>query len=87
MAEVAGAAVLVAPGDVEALAGALDTALSGSEEDRAVSERRMLGFAIVGRHTWERSTDLHIAAYRTAARASPLTPDGSLSRRRRAPGV
>jgi glycosyltransferase involved in cell wall biosynthesis len=69
MEEVAGAsAVLVPPGDADALAGALDAALTGSGDDRAGSERRTLGFAIVDRHTWEQSTDLHIAAYRMAAR-------------------
>jgi glycosyltransferase involved in cell wall biosynthesis len=69
MEEIAGAsAVLVPPGDADALAGALDAALTGGGDERAASERRTLGFAIVDRHTWGHSTDLHIAAYRTAAR-------------------
>ena len=67
MEEVAGAsAVLVTPGDVDELAGALDAVLRGAGDDRAASERRALGFGIVERHTWERSTDLHVSAYRLA---------------------
>ncbi len=67
MEEVAGAsAVLVTPGDVDELAGALDAALRGTGGDRVTSERRALGFGIVDRHTWERSTDLHVEAYRLA---------------------
>jgi glycosyltransferase involved in cell wall biosynthesis len=68
MEEVAGSsAVLVNPGDTGGLAEALEAVLRGAGDDRAASERRALGFAIVGRHTWERSADLHVAAYRTAA--------------------
>ena len=67
MEEVAGSsALLVPPGDVDMLAGALDEALGGRVDDRAAAERRSLGFDIVERHTWERSTDLHVAAYRKA---------------------
>jgi glycosyltransferase involved in cell wall biosynthesis len=67
MEEVAGAsALLVPPGDAGALSDILDDALSGRGDDRVAAERRALGFAIVERHTWERSTDLHVAAYRTA---------------------
>ncbi len=67
MEEVAGAsAVLVAPGDADELAGVLDAVLRGAGDDREASERRALGFEIVGRHTWDRSTDLHVAAYRRA---------------------
>jgi glycosyltransferase involved in cell wall biosynthesis len=69
MEEVAGAsAVLVPPGDAGALAEALDAALGGAGDDRGASERRELGFTVVGRHTWGRSIDLHVSAYRTAAR-------------------
>jgi len=69
MEEVAGAsALLVPPGDTDALAGALDAALEDTGDERAVSERRTLGFAIVDQHTWGHSTDLHIAAYRGAVR-------------------
>ncbi|HVC66822.1 MAG TPA: glycosyltransferase family 1 protein [Acidimicrobiales bacterium] len=67
MEEVAGAsAVLVEPGDTDDLAGALDAALGGDGDFRAAAERRALGFEIVRRHTWDRSTDLHVAAYRRA---------------------
>jgi len=69
MEEIAGAsAVLVPPGDVDALAEALDADLSGGADDRVASERRTLGFAVVDRHTWGHSIELHVAAYRTAAR-------------------
>jgi glycosyltransferase involved in cell wall biosynthesis len=72
MEEVAGAsAVLVAPGDTDELAGVLDAVLRGAGDDRTASERRALGFDIVARHTWERSTDLHVAAYRAASSGSP----------------
>jgi len=68
MEEVAGAsALLVPPGDGDALAEALDEVLRGSGDDRAASERRSLGFDIVERHTWERSTGIHVGAYRMAA--------------------
>ena len=74
MEEVAGAsAVLVAPGDVDELADALDAALRGTGDDRAASERRALGFGIVEQHTWARSTDLHVAAYRRAYSGGPST--------------
>ena len=68
MEEVAGnSALLVPPGDAGALSDTLDAVLTGSGDDRAASERRSLGFDVVGRHTWERSADLHVAAYRRAA--------------------
>jgi glycosyltransferase involved in cell wall biosynthesis len=68
MEEVAGAsALLVSPGDRRALAEVLDEVLGGSGDDRAASERRSLGFDIVDRHTWDRSADIHVAAYRAAA--------------------
>jgi len=67
MEEVAGAsALLVPPGDPHALADVLDDVLGGRGDDRAASERRALGFAVVERHTWRASADLHIGAYRTA---------------------
>ena len=67
MEEVAGpSALLVPPGDAGALAEVLDDALGGRGDDRAAAERRTLGFDIVERHSWERSTDLHVAAYRMA---------------------
>lgn len=70
MEEVAGhAALLVAPGDCAALSDAIDAVLGGRGDDRAASERRALGFEIADRHTWAASADLHVAAYRAAARA------------------
>ena len=64
MAEVArGAALLVPPGDVSALAGALGTAL---QEGRG-TERRALGFTVAGEHTWEASVAQHMHAYAVAA--------------------
>ena len=69
MEEVAGAsALLVPPGDVGALAEVLDGVLDGLGDDRSASERRSLGFDIVERHTWKRSAEIHVAAYRTAIR-------------------
>ena len=67
MEEVAGSsALLVPPGDVHALAEAVDAVLGGQADGQAASERRSLGFAIAGRHTWEASADRHVAAYRSA---------------------
>ncbi len=65
MEEVAtGAALLVEPGDVEALAGALDMLVTG---DEALSKRQARGLAIAAAHTWEASAAGHVAAYRLAA--------------------
>jgi glycosyltransferase involved in cell wall biosynthesis len=76
MEEVAGAsALLVPPGDADALAGALEAVLDGTADGRDAAERRSLGFDIVSRHTWERSTDVHVGAYRRAYagwRADPV---------------
>ncbi len=64
MAEVArGAALLVPPGDVSALAGALGTAL---QEGRGTG-RRALGITVAGEHTWEASVAQHMRAYAVAA--------------------
>ena len=46
------AALLVAPGDVEALAGALDMLVRG---DAGLADRRARGRTIAARHTWERA--------------------------------
>lgn len=74
MEEVAGGgAVLVAPGDVDQLADVLDAALRGTGDDRAASERRALGFRIVEQHTWGRSSDLHVSAYRRAYSGGPAS--------------
>jgi glycosyltransferase involved in cell wall biosynthesis len=60
MAEFAGAAaLLVPPGDVAALAGALEAALG---EGRAAA-RREAGIAVSAQHTWEASVGLHRQAY------------------------
>lgn len=70
MEEVAGAAAtLVAPGDVTALADAIDAQLAGGR-DRPPGgpDRRQLGFDIVSRHTWAASAERHLEAYRYAAR-------------------
>jgi glycosyltransferase involved in cell wall biosynthesis len=59
----AGAALLVPPGDVEALAGALDMAV---RQDTGLAARRDRGLAIAARHTWEASAARHTEAYRAA---------------------
>jgi glycosyltransferase involved in cell wall biosynthesis len=67
MAEFAGgAAWLAPPGDVDALAGALRTAL---DEGRA-SRRVELGVAVALQHTWEASVARHLEAY-ALARGGP----------------
>ena len=64
MAEVArGAALLVPPGDVSALAGALGTAL----QEGGATGRRALGITVAGEHTWEASVAQHMRAYAVAA--------------------
>ena len=64
MAEVAGdAASLVDPGDVEALAGAIEEAISGGP---AVSGRVAAGALVAGSHTWAASARGHMEAYRLA---------------------
>ena len=69
MAELAGsAALLVAPGDVGELAGALEAALAGGREADA---RRARGLEVAASHTWERSAAGHVEAYRQAAAARP----------------
>jgi glycosyltransferase involved in cell wall biosynthesis len=65
MAEMAGeAALLVPPGDADALASALAIAL----DDGRASPRRSLGIAVARERTWEASVALHRHAY-TLARA------------------
>ena len=69
MAEMAlGAAVLVRPGDVDSLAGALEAVLTGG--DAATAERRRAGLAVAAARTWEASADRHLEAYRYAALAT-----------------
>ncbi|MGH9305690.1 MAG: glycosyltransferase family 4 protein [Acidimicrobiales bacterium] len=64
MEEIAeGAALLVAPGDTDALAGALDMAV---RTDQALEGRRERGLAIAAAHTWRASAEGHLRAYRAA---------------------
>ena len=58
----AGAALLVDPGDADALAGALDMLVRG---DAGLAARRQSGLAIASRHTWEASAESHVAVYRS----------------------
>jgi glycosyltransferase involved in cell wall biosynthesis len=67
MAEMAqGAARLVPPGDVGALADALGAAL---QEGRR-TERQALGLRVAGERTWAASVALHVQAYHLALAAS-----------------
>jgi glycosyltransferase involved in cell wall biosynthesis len=64
MQEVAeGAAVLIAPGDVDGLAGALDLLV---RRDEGLPARRTRGLAVAARHDWSASAAGHLAAYRDA---------------------
>ncbi len=67
MAEVAGgAALLVPPGDVGALAGALGAML----EEGHATERQARGIAVAAEKTWEASVARHLQAYAVARAAS-----------------
>ncbi|HEX4244626.1 MAG TPA: glycosyltransferase family 1 protein, partial [Acidimicrobiales bacterium] len=68
MEEVAGdAATLVTPGDRSELAEALDAALGrGAGAPGEHARRRRVGLEIAAAHTWERSADRHVEAYRYA---------------------
>jgi glycosyltransferase involved in cell wall biosynthesis len=67
MAGLAGdAALLVPPGDVDALARALDGLLAG---EPGIEARRRAGLARVSGLTWDHSAALHADAYRLAAQA------------------
>ncbi len=67
MAELAdGAALLVPPGDVDALASALEAAI---DEGRHTT-RRAQGLRTAGERTWESSVDQHVHAYAVARAAS-----------------
>ena len=60
------AALLVPPGDVDGLAGAIDALLRG---DPGVGERRRAGLTRVAGFSWANSASLHANAYRLAARS------------------
>lgn len=67
MADLVGqAAVLVPPGDDDALTGALESLLAGGPE---VDRLRAAGPAVAGEHTWARSAERHVEAYRIASGA------------------
>jgi glycosyltransferase involved in cell wall biosynthesis len=67
MAGLAGdAALRVPPGDVDALARALDGLLAG---EPGIEARRRAGLARVSGLTWDHSAALHADAYRLAAQA------------------
>lgn len=61
------AALLVRPGDIEALAGALDMLVRG---DARLDDRRALGRAIAARHTWSACAASHVEVYRSAGVAA-----------------
>ena len=61
----AGTAALVPPGDVGALAAALDAELHDAA--RAAAPRRQAGLDVAARYTWRRSADAHVEVYRHVA--------------------
>ncbi|MHB8294009.1 MAG: glycosyltransferase family 4 protein [Acidimicrobiales bacterium] len=61
-------ALLVRPGDVHALAGALDMLARG---DAGLRRRRELGLSIGGSHSWDASAAAHVDAYREAIARRP----------------
>lgn len=67
MAEVSGtAATLVPPGDVDALTGALDTALTQGKLSTDVAIRTAAGVEVAQAFTWAASATLHVSAYHQA---------------------
>jgi glycosyltransferase involved in cell wall biosynthesis len=62
------AAILVPPGDDEALADALELAVTGLGPDPAA------GPAVAAAYTWEASAERHLEAYRLAADRGPGRP-------------
>ncbi|MFI5101514.1 MAG: glycosyltransferase, partial [Actinomycetes bacterium] len=56
------AALLVPPGDVRALSGALDMLARG---DAHLAVRRARGRAVAARHSWEVCAEGHVAVYRS----------------------
>lgn len=61
-----GAALLVAPGDDDDLAQALESLLSGVDPGGR-AERRRIGLEVAGARSWEASAAAHVRAYRLAA--------------------
>jgi glycosyltransferase involved in cell wall biosynthesis len=61
-----GAGTFVPPGDVPALADALDAALAAVPGTAAVAARRMAGLGVAAARTWDASAAIHVDAYRTA---------------------
>lgn len=66
-----GAALLVKPGDVDGLAGALDMLARG---DEGLPDRVRRGIEVASRHTWEASVEAHVRAYREALRRHASGP-------------
>jgi glycosyltransferase involved in cell wall biosynthesis len=65
MAEVTGdAAVLVPPGDADALAGALEALVTGGPD---VDRLRRAGPDVAARYTWDASAAAHVEVYRSVA--------------------
>jgi glycosyltransferase involved in cell wall biosynthesis len=62
---VAGAALLVEPGDVDGLAGVIDTLVRG---DAGAAARRQRGLAVAARHTWAACAAAHVGVYRAVTR-------------------
>jgi glycosyltransferase involved in cell wall biosynthesis len=63
MEEIVGsAALLVAPGDVDALSGAVETALAGGPGVETLQRR---GLEIASRYTWDATAAAHAAVYRS----------------------
>jgi glycosyltransferase involved in cell wall biosynthesis len=71
---VGGAALLVPPGDVDALAGALDMLVRG---DALLDDRRALGRQMAARHTWAACAEGHLDVYQAAVRGSSRAGRGS----------
>ncbi|HYX44105.1 MAG TPA: glycosyltransferase, partial [Acidimicrobiales bacterium] len=61
---VAGAALLVEPGDVDGLAGTIDTLVRG---DAGAGARRQRGLAVAARHTWSACASAHVGVYRSVS--------------------
>jgi glycosyltransferase involved in cell wall biosynthesis len=61
----AGAALLVPPGDADALSGALDMAV---RQDAGLASRRERGLVVASRHTWAASAARHAEVYRAVSR-------------------